>query len=1439
MQTRAHKRVYIFPSESSQEGFFEDLIKREIEAGLEVFSEKQEIENLNFSYVQLNPIGNVLMFPISFDLECSQFEILFGFYLPFTNTYVGFIFQQNDENKFLSHLLDNLIAFLDLFRYAHLVNRSSKVFCFTDVPCSVYLNNGIYTENLELANDFICQCVLITYNGKSFDIPLLSFMLDGFLHSFNIPENILAFISENSWNSKSLTSKQRFIIFPMLVKYIIELKFSKDNQYNQKWHIFPFSYSQTGKNIPHLDLFTLLKEDAISGKKSLNYRKHLLFLRGCKNNSGIESPCEFEDLFGKAIDHVDLIGSENWNLWVQYNFNDCFYTILLYFETQAALDKIESRLLFYKQYSIPSMLFSESLAKTDTQLAVTVLSLHVTIEKKEGNTVVGFEDLTFIYDFPIMLENYKEKFSGLNYCKCTEVFPLEIKGCKLNLSRGGLHSALLDTSSKQVLTIRPSDSLIYMDFDVQSFYVMLFIKICRKLGMYDVANYVEDLGKLRLSYKKAGNPLQKVLKIIILSITGSLNSTYSKIYNPQLYFSITSNGQLFLAEFLIELENLYESILFVNTDGTCLCIQRSKFEEFICSLNKIEQSYDLLFDTREEIEKGFILDVNTSILFYKKGNIKIGGFDKNTAQLLPEFLKFLLTNNIFDIDENNVVGYIKNFLNSVFSLETVDLFFFYRKRKNDRFMYFFSKYPQTHSGINVGGAVFHKGYPISILQFEPGQKASQSFLENIKNDLCFSSYICSLIDNLHTAGFLKTKDPLCFSFDALFENDNLLWNNFSTNLTMAAISFVSQNKYFIFPKSVDKKSFKGMKTSDFMKDLESPIGSFEKSLREFPGIWFRASTITVDVKKSFPFVCFDFDDIHFLYKNRNEKFLEFLQKIKQNGHLILSSPVYGCIYRFKILLEVSGFESQKEFETFLFNLNKNIPVSYENFASVYGAHMGTISLKSENLSNKVLVFSKEDLEEAFSLENSNTNMVDLISDNSLLEKHVAILSDLFSSNSFYQDQVQNVKFLSSSTTAKNFKFIHFENETEFLLFEKVLEKILENSLQQKRTLSDFFSDIGRLDALLLEHQEKMKTKTKTSQNLLGSQTRKKKLFSENSIAVDASNILYQKLFDTLENSEISNSSNLEATGVTIFRQTHDTTIDITPDEIGYIDITPDEIGQTDLRQTHHTTIDITPDEIDYIDITPDEIDYIDITPDEFGVTLFRQTHHTTIDITPDEIGQTDLRQTNNTTIDITPDEIVQTDNSIVSNDEILDSTENMENAENITHLKDTITSLYNSDDKNAIFQFFENHIQQNKNQHFELSELDERDRSLETSRTLLKNGFSEVIDEANKKFGLDLVYYPEFQLPRNKHTLIFHSPCAFDKKEDNPRQVTFYVTKLGCHINCFHQKCKSEKKYSLIQNQINSKLIGFHLTKMDHIFMVTNENVSNLFSEIFENPEIS
>jgi hypothetical protein len=196
------------------------------------------------------------------------------------------------------------------------------------------------------------------------------------------------------------------------------------------------------------------------------------------------------------------------------------------------------------------------------------------------------------------------------------------KGVPTVYALGGIHGCIrpgiyVPTAGRKIVSV-----------DVTSFYPNLAIKngwSPAQIPKADFCELYEWFFEERKKYPKS-NPLNYLFKIVLNSTYGLSKSKYSFLYDPELTFRITVNGQLLLSM-------LYEMVttripnsepLMQNTDGLEFVIDE-KDEAYFFEICKEWEDMTQLQLESVEYQKMIIGDVNNYIAIYDDGKTKCKG----------------------------------------------------------------------------------------------------------------------------------------------------------------------------------------------------------------------------------------------------------------------------------------------------------------------------------------------------------------------------------------------------------------------------------------------------------------------------------------------------------------------------------------------------------------------------------------------------------------------------------------------------------------------------------------------------------------------------------------------------------------------------------------------------------------------------------------------
>jgi len=145
-----------------------------------------------------------------------------------------------------------------------------------------------------------------------------------------------------------------------------------------------------------------------------------------------------------------------------------------------------------------------------------------------------------------------------------------------------------------------------------------------------------EIRDTRIKYKREGNKLEKVLKLVLNSTYGVLGDQYNDLCDKRMMRSVCVAGQLLLTDFIEKIEP-YCKPFNINTDGVFFYVEDDNFEY---NFNKIMEAKKEWEDrTRlglevEEYIKVVQKDVNNYIVVEKDGQFKAkGAFVKDLNDL--------------------------------------------------------------------------------------------------------------------------------------------------------------------------------------------------------------------------------------------------------------------------------------------------------------------------------------------------------------------------------------------------------------------------------------------------------------------------------------------------------------------------------------------------------------------------------------------------------------------------------------------------------------------------------------------------------------------------------------------------------------------------------------------------------------------------------------
>lgn len=962
--------------------------------------------------------NNKVILPLCvFDTEVSKTEVIFGFFFPYTKSYhsisLNLLLSKEEFNKRRLEIIDFFMAafsihdvYYDFTSLRESSNLSLEELAEIARACSNFEDfggGGVVPSFLNLNNehpvinkyidklDKLIAPLFITYNGEVFDNRILNVLFYYHNNNYQVKNNNLYKIERDIMSEDPEACINA--IFGVC-ENVINNHYKENLLYTDQ---LPFSIV---KNYFHFDLYNFLKQK--ESKTSLTQHKNQVFLKKIYSENNFPKFIPLELI--NSSDDVDYTTFKNQNYVMLYNFNDTFYTYQL-FLMHNCFDIIQSRLMYFQIYKFnpndnKAMHFALSLNKKDSSLGVEYIIKSFNPYTKitdSSKTNLTFEDLILLNEYKLAKSHFEKCFMGFDYLNKQQLKDqiIKIKNSEVKIGVGGIHSGFLseesdnlqfeDLEDKDTIYMKTSNDLskstiavsdennIIIDLDVKSFYVELIIQIFKKSKDSSKAEFFDKLKNIRNKLKKEKNPLQLIYKIIILSITGQFNAPFSPVFDPLLYFSMTTNGQLIILEFLLNLEecNLLTRIISVNTDGVTIVIPKNKLINFKIFVKDFERKHNVEFDTFDIIKSIISFNVNKYIIIYEDVNKepKVKGFPKGNFEFVIDVLlncaKNLTNNTKIDLNflfENFEKTYTDLLKEPGFSYKLLG----YKSYNKVKKVFFFSQRPDSFSGIEVGGIraynSMNKVMPIEEFTFLKILKKTnfnfkeddlQFMFDNLKENLSKAAYFKYMFDYLVDTKLLSYDDSQKLAvttssvdyrtfFDTKINELNPINKEkykkmlYKTYPIFKSIKYLQKQNIFVIPKSANKKTLPNF------KENQSKIDDFLNP------IFLNAAAISINLEKSFPnIVVFDVDEPDIFFNPAklkiNIEILKFLRYLVKNQCIIVSSPTKQQIERFKVVFKLTDTNSMeyKEFKNLFNDLFKknNLPFKLEERASIVGTNI--------------------------------------------------------------------------------------------------------------------------------------------------------------------------------------------------------------------------------------------------------------------------------------------------------------------------------------------------------------------------------------------------------------------------------------------------------------------------------------------------------------------
>lgn len=418
---------------------------------------------------------------------------------------------------------------------------------------------------------------LVTFNGNSYDIPMLMLALSGA-------------------STESLKSASDQIITKNL----------------RPWNF----YRQNGLNEPDLNHIDLIEvAPSMVGLKMYGGRMHFPKLQ--------ELPVEPDATLTR--EQADIIK--------KYCKNDTLVTMELYNKLEG---QIELRRAMSDQYGLDlrsksDAQIAEAVLKGEYQrltgAAPSKTEIAYTSFFYEPPSYIKFvteylhEKLEIIKSAEMVIE----ETGHVKMPKEIADMKIEIGGNKYKIGIGGLHS------QESEVCHTSTDGYVLIDRDVASYYPNLMLNMDMSPGSFGehFQTVYRKILEERLVAKRSGDMVKSnSLKIVLNGTFGKTSNKYSSLYNPKMMIRTTLTGQLSLLMLIEVLEKGGIPVVSANTDGIVIKCPREKKDKLDWVIGKWEKHTNL--ETEETVyEALYSRDVNNYIAITNDNKAKAKGVYSN------------------------------------------------------------------------------------------------------------------------------------------------------------------------------------------------------------------------------------------------------------------------------------------------------------------------------------------------------------------------------------------------------------------------------------------------------------------------------------------------------------------------------------------------------------------------------------------------------------------------------------------------------------------------------------------------------------------------------------------------------------------------------------------------------------------------------------------
>lgn len=408
---------------------------------------------------------------------------------------------------------------------------------------------------------------------------------------------------------------------------------------------------------PHIDVFRQLHYDRPAKATSLKW---------------VEFSMRHHLIKEMPYDHDYVLNKDELVETVEYCWDDVDATHNFFekvkFETETRLDLSKEFDLNLINASEPRMvrdIFGKFLCE---EMGVSGKELR---ELKTYRNKIAFKDIIFPYIsfqtpmFKNVLKVFEDTVLDASpYSKETFKHSFPLQDMVVDLGLGGIHACVPPGIYKH------NEDEVFEDADGTSYYPFLAIKNnLRPAHLGEAFNKVYPMMYERRTQYSKKDPRNYIYKIVLNSCYGLSKEINGYLYDPQMTYSITINGQLSLLMLVEALHISVPHIKFIqfNTDGITY-IYKKNYEDTVRKICKWWEQTTKINLEYVYYQQMIIRDVNNYIGHYSNGDLKKKGifetempFHKNPSSLIiPKALEAYFIHN------TPIEDFIKNPDNSIF-----------------------------------------------------------------------------------------------------------------------------------------------------------------------------------------------------------------------------------------------------------------------------------------------------------------------------------------------------------------------------------------------------------------------------------------------------------------------------------------------------------------------------------------------------------------------------------------------------------------------------------------------------------------------------------------------------------------------------------------------------------------------------------------------------